>query len=132
MNDATAPLKFSSPTTVSKPGGHYSHLARNGTMAFVSGQLPVSPDGTIDVSASFEDQAHLAVSNLLAVLASEDIAKDRLLKVTVYIVGVENWPAFNRVYAHLMGEARPARAIVPVPDLHHGFLVEIEAVAAAS
>jgi 2-iminobutanoate/2-iminopropanoate deaminase len=101
-------------------------------MAFVSGQLPVAPDGTIDAAASFDDQAHLAMSNLLAVLAAEGITKEQLLKVTVYIVGVENWPAFNRVYAQFMGEARPARAIVPVPDLHYGFLVEIEAVAAIS
>jgi 2-iminobutanoate/2-iminopropanoate deaminase len=53
-----------------------------------------------------------------------------MLKVTVYIVGVELWPAFNTIYAELMGEARPARAVVPVPELHHGYLVEIEATAA--
>ena len=49
--------------------------------------------------------------------------------VTAYIVGVENWPRFNGVYAAKLGEARPARTVVPVPELHYGYLVEIDAVA---
>ena len=44
--------------------------------------------------------------------------------------GIANWPAFNTLYAELLGAARPARAVVPVPELHHGYLIEIEAIAA--
>ena len=54
---------------------------------------------------------------------------DRLARVTAYIVGVENWPRFNAVYAARLGDARPARTVVPVPELHYGYLVEIDAVA---
>jgi 2-iminobutanoate/2-iminopropanoate deaminase len=54
---------------------------------------------------------------------------ERVLRVTAYVVGVENWPVFNRIYAELFGAAKPARTVVPVPELHHGYLVEIEAVA---
>jgi 2-iminobutanoate/2-iminopropanoate deaminase len=46
-------------------------------------------------------------------------------------VGVENWPHFNAIYAEVMGEARPARSVVPVPELHYGYQVEIDAIAAA-
>jgi len=49
--------------------------------------------------------------------------------MTAYIVGVENWPAFNRIYAEVFGDAKPARTVVPVPELHHGYLVEVEAIA---
>jgi enamine deaminase RidA (YjgF/YER057c/UK114 family) len=52
-----------------------------------------------------------------------------LLKVTVYIVGVEYWPRFNALYAEMMGEVRPARTVVPVAELHHGYLVEVDAIA---
>ena len=52
-----------------------------------------------------------------------------LLSVTVYVVGIQHWPAFDQVYARYLGEHRPARAVVPVPELHHGYLIEIEAVA---
>ncbi|WP_348270476.1 RidA family protein [Bosea sp. LC85] len=40
-----------------------------------------------------------------------------------------NWPEFNRIYAEAFGDHRPARSVVPVPELHHGYLIEIEAVA---
>ena len=43
-----------------------------------------------------------------------------------YIVGVDHWPAFNDIYARFMGPHKPARAVVPVPELHHGFLVEVQ------
>ena len=112
------------------PAGHYSPATAHGDLVFVSGQLPVSDDGSHDPDASFEEQARRAMANLLTVLAAAGSGADRLLKVTVYIVGVEHWPAFNRVYADMLGDARPARAVVPVPELHHGYLVEIEAIAA--
>jgi enamine deaminase RidA (YjgF/YER057c/UK114 family) len=44
-------------------------------------------------------------------------------------VGVQHWSAFNEVYAGIMGDNRPARAVIPVPELRHGCLVEVEAVA---
>ena len=43
--------------------------------------------------------------------------------------GRQNWPAFNRIYAEMFGDAKPARTVVPVPELHHGYLVEVEAIA---
>ena len=52
-----------------------------------------------------------------------------MLRVTAYIVGLENWPVFDRIYAELIGTVKPARTVVPVPELHHGYRVEIEAVA---
>jgi enamine deaminase RidA (YjgF/YER057c/UK114 family) len=99
-------------------------------MAYVSGQLPVRPDGTHAPEATFEDQAHQALDNLLAVVKAAGSAPQRLVRVTAYIVGVENWPRFNAIYAARLGDIRPARTVVPVPELHYGYLVEIDAVAA--
>lgn len=53
-----------------------------------------------------------------------------MLKATAYVLNVANWPRLNKVYAEAMGQARPARAVVPVLALHYGYLVEIDAVAA--
>ncbi|MDE2489037.1 MAG: RidA family protein [Alphaproteobacteria bacterium] len=115
---------------VPPPGGHYSPAIVHGGLVYVSGQLGARPDGASAADQPFEDQARQALANLLAVLAAAGASPDRLLKVTAYIVGVDNWPAFNAVYAEVMGEARPARSVVPVPELHHGYLVEIDAIAA--
>ncbi len=112
------------------PAGHYSPgILYNGTL-FISGQLPVNKDGSHTFNEPFDVQARVALNNLLAVVSAAGGTADHLLKVTVYIVGVEHWKTFNQVYAELMGDSKPARAVVPVPELHHGYLVEIEAIAA--
>jgi reactive intermediate/imine deaminase len=113
-----------------KPAGHYSQAVGCGDLVFVSGQLPVNLEGKALADRSFEEQVRVALGNLLAIVKEAGGGPDRVLKVTAFIVGVENWPAFNRVYAELFGDARPARSVVPVPSLHHGCLIEIEAVAA--
>jgi enamine deaminase RidA (YjgF/YER057c/UK114 family) len=103
----------------------------HGGLIYVSGQLGGRPDGSHTADLPFEDQARQALANLLAVLGAAGASPSKLLKVTAYIVGVENWSVFNAVYAEALGGARPARAVVPVPELHHGYLIEIEAIASA-
>jgi reactive intermediate/imine deaminase len=118
------------PDDVASPGGHYSHAMRFGDLVFTSGQLGVRPDGTHTADLPFEDQARQAIGNLLAALRAAGAGPADILKVTVHIAGVDLWPRFNAVYAGIMGDARPARTVVPVAGLHHGYLVEIDAVAA--
>ena len=113
----------------SAPAGHYSQAVSHGDTLYISGQLPVSPDGRHNLEASFAEQAQLALANLLAILKAAGGSPQDLVKVTVYVAGVQHWPQFDRIYAAALGEHRPARAVVPVPELHHGYLVEIEAVA---
>lgn len=115
--------------TASAPAGHYSQAVSHGDTLYISGQLPVSPDGRHNLEASFAEQAQLALANLLAILKAAGGSPQDLVKVTVYVAGVQHWPQFDRIYAAALGEHRPARAVVPVPELHHGYLVEIEAVA---
>jgi enamine deaminase RidA (YjgF/YER057c/UK114 family) len=97
---------------------------------YVSGQLPIPLAGVHDPSASFEIQARRTLEHVLAIVASAGGSAASLLKVTAYIVGIENWTSFNAVYAELLGEAKPARAAVPVAALHHGYLIEVDAIAA--
>jgi len=49
--------------------------------------------------------------------------------VRIYVTDIAAWPAFNAIYAIWIGASRPARAVVPVPELHYGFKIEVEAVA---
>ena len=129
MNAAVLPI-FSADAPAA--GGHYSQAVTHGGLAYISGQLPIAPDGTHRPDARFDDQARLAIRNMLAVTRAAGSSAENLLKVTVYIVGVENWPRFNAVYAELLGDIRPARSVVPVPELHYGYLVEIDAIAACA
>lgn len=115
-----------------RPGGHYSHGVRHGDTLYISGQLPVARDGTHDASVDFAEQARRAIGNLLAVAAAAGADPDSFVKVTAYIVDVADWPVFNGIYAEMMGDARPARTVVPVPALHYGYLIEIDAVVAVT
>jgi len=111
------------------PAGHYSQALEHEGFVYVSGQLPVQSDGTHCPDLAFEDQTRRALSNVLAIVKAAGGESGSLLRITAYIVGVENWPSFNGVYTRILGDAKPARTVVPVPELHYGYLVEIDAVA---
>ncbi|WP_409450563.1 RidA family protein [Aquabacterium sp. J223] len=96
---------------------------------FVSGQLPIAEDGTVLNEAAFEVQARRVLANVAAALAGAQSGIGQLLQVRVYLVDLGQWPAFNQLYEAWAGPARPARAVVPVPALHYGCALEIEAVA---
>ncbi len=111
------------------PFGHYAQAAAGAGLVFVSGQLAARPDGTGTADQPFATQARQALANLLAILRAAGSGPEQVLKVTAYLAGVEHWPAFDRAFADAFGLKRPARSVVPVPALHHGYLIEIDAVA---
>ena len=113
------------------PGGHYSQaVVYNGTV-YVSGQLPIDPQTGEKQLGSIEAQTEQTLKNVAEILKACDSDLSRVLKMTIYISDMDLWGAVNTVYAKMMGEHRPARAIVPVKDLHYGFKIEIEAIAAS-
>jgi 2-iminobutanoate/2-iminopropanoate deaminase len=130
----TTPTDISPVSTPNAPApaGHYAQGIRFGNLLFVSGQLAVRPDGTHAADESFEAQTRVVLANAFAILGAAGSGPERVLEVTAYIAGVEHWPTFNRIYAEMFGEWRPARSVVPVPELHHGYLVEVEVIAARS
>lgn len=111
---------------VPSPKGHYAHATAGNGLIFLSGQLP---DPSIGANAGFDVQVRSAMGTLLAILRSAGGTPPDLLRVTAYIVGIEHWPEFNAIYAAVLGTAKPARTVVPVPALHYGWLIELDAVA---
>jgi len=122
-------IVHSNPATMAAPGGHYSHAVAAGGFAFVSGQLPIAPDGKKLNEAPFEDQARQVLDNVAQAIQGAGSSIARLTQVRVYVTDIGEWPAFNALYAKWAGNARPARCVVPVPQLHYGFKIEVEAVA---
>ncbi len=111
------------------PAGHYSQAVVHGGLVFVSGMLPARPDGTRE-TASAAAQTAQALANLEAALRAAGAAPETVLKTTIYVADISLWDEVNAAYAAFFKEHRPARSVVPVKELHFGFLVEIEAVAA--
>ncbi len=111
------------------PGGHYSHAAVAGGLVFLAGHLPLPEGGGHDPHADFATQARRVLAGLAASLAAAGSRPDLLVKVNVYVADIEDWPEFDAIYAEFVGNHRPARCVVPVPKLHYGYRIEIEAVA---
>lgn len=111
--------------------GPYSQAMRAGDLVFTAGQLGLDP-ATGEFSA--EDaagQAERALANLGAILDAAGSGLDRLVKTTVYLAEISDWPLVNEVYARMVPEPFPARSAFAVKDLPKGARVEIEAVATA-
>lgn len=111
--------------------GHYSQAVVYDGLVFVSGQLSVDPRTGERKLGTIEEQTEQALRNVSSILEAAGSSLSRVLKVTVYVADINLWGAVNEVYARVFGEHRPARAVVPTGALHYGFLVEIEAIAAA-
>ncbi|PRY04286.1 reactive intermediate/imine deaminase [Pontibacter ummariensis] len=109
--------------------GHYSTAIISNNLLFVSGQLPVSTDGTHHHDEPFERQFEVVFENILQILHASDTEKEKIVKVTAYISDVRLWPEFNKLYASFMGEHKPVRTVVPVPALHYGYQLEVELIA---
>ena len=113
-----------------KPAGHYSQATVYNGLVFVAGQLSIDPATGAHKTGSIEEQTELALSNVLAILKAAGSDWSRVLKMTVYVADINHWDAVNKVYSRVLGEYRPARAVIPTGALHHGFLIEIDAIAA--
>jgi 2-iminobutanoate/2-iminopropanoate deaminase len=109
--------------------GPYSQAIRAGELVFTAGQLGIDPATGELMGDDVQVQAGRAVANLRAVLEAAGSGLDRLVKVTLYLADIADWPAVNEVYAREVPEPFPARSAFAVRDLPKGARVEIEAVA---
>ena len=112
------------------PGGHYSQAVVYNGLVFVAGQLAIDPKTGERLTGSIEEQTEQCLKNTAAILEAAGSGLNRVLKMTIYISDIELWGPVNSVYARILGEHRPARAVVPVKELHYGFKIEIETIAA--
>ena len=123
-------MKTIQPSDQPQPKGHYSPGIEHNGLIFVSGQLPMTLDTREPVTGPIEQQTELALKNVEAVLTAAGSSLADVLQFTIYVSDMELWGAVNETYARVMGDHRPARAIVPVKDLHFGTQIEIQAIAA--
>jgi reactive intermediate/imine deaminase len=112
-----------------EPRGHYMPGIISNGMLYISGQLPVDPLTGGVAQGGIEEQTLRALENVDGVLKEAGLFRERVVQCRVYVADIDLWDRVNRVYAEFFGAHRPTRVVVPVPKLHFGCLVEIEAVA---
>jgi len=112
------------------PGGHYSQAVSHAGLVFVAGQLPTTPGQKEHSPGSIVEQTEQTMRNVEAILKAAGSGLPKILQATIYISDISLWSEVNATYARIMGSHRPARAIVPVKDLHYGYQIEIQVIAA--
>ena len=110
-------------------GGPYSQAIIHNGLIYVSGQGAVDPKTNQVTLGAIEEEAEMALENLQIILEEAGSSLDKVLKVTVYLLDIEEYGRFNDVYRHYFKEERPARVCIQAGKLPFNTRVEIDAIA---
>lgn len=112
------------------PFGPYSIVTEANGFVFVSGMVPINPETGESVDGDIKTQTHQVMQNIGAVLADVGLGYDDIVKTTIFVTNMADYPAVNEVYGEYVGESRPARSTIEASALPGGFQVEIESISA--
>ncbi|HEX9380661.1 MAG TPA: Rid family detoxifying hydrolase [Gaiellaceae bacterium] len=112
-------------------GAPYSQAIKGAGLVFVAGQVSLKPDHADIVGETIQEQTEQIMTNLRAILEAAGSSLDRLVKTTVFLQSLDDFPGMNEIYKRHVGDQPPARSTVEVAKLPSGALVEIEAIALA-
>jgi len=109
--------------------GPYEQAIRIDGLVFTAGQIPIDPKTGNFVEGGVAEQTRQVLENLKAVLKAAGSSMDCVVKATVFLKNMADFPAMNEVYAEYFPAAKPARSTVAVAELPRGALIEIDLVA---
>jgi 2-iminobutanoate/2-iminopropanoate deaminase len=124
------PTKYVSTSQAPKPIGPYSQGVISGGFLFCSGQIALDPKTGALVEGGVDAQTERVLENLVAVLREAKMGLDNVVKTTVYLSDMADFPKMNEVYARFLGKRAPARTTIQAAGLPMGVRVEIDVVAA--
>ena len=110
--------------------GPYAQAVKLGGLLFCSGQIPINPAAVKIEATDVEGQARQVLSNVASLLASQGLAMADVIKATVFLQSMADFPKVNPIYEAAFGGHKPARSTVAVAGLPLGALIEIEVIAA--
>ena len=114
------------PTAV----GPYSQAVKQGGFLFCSGQIPINPEAGKIEATDVEGQARQVLANIGALLSSQGLGMKDVVKATVFLTTMADFPKVNPIYEAAFDGHKPARSTVAVAGLPLGALIEIEVIAA--
>lgn len=109
--------------------GPYCQAMRTGDLLFCAGQIPIDPAEGKIVVPDVEGQTEQVFKNIRAVLAAAGLNLNNVVKTTVFLADMADFPVVNEIYAEAFGDHKPARSTVQVAALPLGARVEIECIA---
>ena len=124
------PTKHVSTNEAPNPVGPYSQGVISGGLLFCSGQIALDPETGALVEGGVDKQTERVLENLAAVLREAKMGLGNVVKTTVYLADMADFPAMNEVYARYLGKRAPARSTIQAVQLPMGARVEIDVIAA--
>lgn len=109
--------------------GPYSAYREVNGLLFISGQLPINPDSGKIESHDIKEQTKQSLKNIGAILEENGISYDKVVKTTCFLADINDFVAFNEIYAEFFKDPYPARSAFAVKDLPKKAKVEIEVIA---
>lgn len=124
-------MKLQAIATKNAPAaiGPYSQAIQAGNLLFCSGQIPLDPFSGEIVAGDIRRQTEQVMENIAAVLTEAGAGFNDVIKVTIFLVDMNDFGAVNEVYGRRFPEHKPARSTVAVKALPRGVLLEIEVTA---
>jgi 2-iminobutanoate/2-iminopropanoate deaminase len=117
------------PEKAAAPVGPYSHAVRVGEFLFCSGQIPLVPETGQMRAGDVRAQTEQVLENIKIILADQGLTFDNVVKATVFLTNLADFPAMNDVYGKYFTKDFPARSTIQVSALPRGANVEIEVIA---
>ena len=124
------PKKHYTTAGAPKPIGPYSQAVAAGGLLFISGQIPLDAASGNLVEGAIEAQTEQVLRNILAILKEAKMGPENVVKTTVFLSDLTDFPLMNEVYERFLGKEPPARSTVQAAGLPRGVKVEIDAIAA--
>jgi 2-iminobutanoate/2-iminopropanoate deaminase len=124
------PTKYVSTPHAPKPIGPYSQGVISGGLLFCSGQIALDPETEALVEGDVAVQTERVIQNLIAVLREAKMGLENVVKTTVYLADMADFPKMNEVYSRHLGERSPARTTIQAARLPRDVRVEIDVIAA--
>ena len=124
------PKKHVATKQAPTPIGPYSQGVIAGGLLFVSGQIPIDPATDKLVEGDIKVQTEQVLKNILAVLKEAKMGPENVVKATVFLADLADFPEMNEVYGKYMGKEPPARSTIQAAALPKGARIEIDVIAA--
>ena len=124
------PTNYESSPHAPKPIGPYSQGVISGGLLFCSGQIALDPLTNELVAGDVAAQTERVLQNLIAVLGEAKMGPENVVKTTVYLADMADFPKMNEVYGRYLGQKPPARTTIQAAGLPRNVRVEIDVIAA--
>ncbi|MEM8833572.1 MAG: Rid family detoxifying hydrolase [Pseudomonadota bacterium] len=109
--------------------GHYSQAVKANGFIFVATQLPIDPENPEQEKGNVQDQTRQVLSNIIEIVRAAGGEISSICRISIYVSKTEHWGDVDEMYKEMLGNHKPARGVLEIPNIRKGYDVSMEAIA---